>query len=146
ALDRATFRVIGNEAMFEIARVQPTTRDALASIKGVPRGVLERDGGELLEGVARGMAVPEAELPRFPRAARWDRDPDFDANVAKLKAVRDAAAQRLKLDPGVLCARDPLEAVARRKPKSVEELGEIPELRRWQAEVMGADFVAALSG
>jgi ribonuclease D len=144
SLDRATFRVMGNEAVFEIVRTQPTTRDALAAIKGVPRGVLERHAAELLDAVARGLAVPDAELPRFPRAPRWDRDPDFDANVARLKAVRDSAAQRLKLDPGVLCARERLEAVARRKPASVEELGEIPELRHWQAEVLGADFVAAL--
>jgi ribonuclease D len=144
ALDRATFRVMGNEAIFEIARVQPTTREALGAIKGVPRGILERHAGELLDAVQRGLAVPESELPRFPRAARWDRDPEFDANVARLKSVRDAAAQRLKLDPGVLCARDRVEAVARRKPRSIEELNEIPELRHWQAEVLGADFVAAL--
>ena len=144
ALDRATFRIMGNEAMFEITRVHPKTREELAAIKGVPRGILERHASELLDAVQRGLAVPEADLPRFPRAARWDRDPDFDGNVAKLKAVRDAAAARLKLDPGVLCARDRMEAVARRKPKSVEELAEIPELRRWQAEVLGAEFVAAL--
>jgi ribonuclease D len=146
ALDRATFRVMGNEAMFEIARTQPKSRGDLAAIKGVPRGVLERHASDLLDAVGRGLAVPEADLPRFPRAARWDRDPDFDSNVAKLKAARDVAASRLKLDPGVLCARERLEAVARRKPKSVEELREIPELRRWQAEVLGPDFVAALRG
>lgn len=146
ALDRATFRVMGNEAMFEIIRVQPKSREELAAIKGVPRGVVERHASDLLDAVSRGLAVPEADLPRFPRAARWDRDPDFDANVSKLKAARDAAATRLKLDPGVLCARDRIEAVARRKPKSVEELREIPELRRWQAEVLGPDFVAALRG
>lgn len=144
ALDRATFRVMGNEAMFEIARIHPRTRDELAAIKGVPRGVLERHAQELLDAVGRGLAVPEADLPRFPRAPRWDRDPDFDSNVAKLKAARDAAAARLKLDPGVLCARDRIEAVARRKPGAVEELAEIPELRRWQASVLGSDFVAAL--
>lgn len=146
ALDRATFRVMGNEAMFEIARVHPTTREQLAAIKGVPRGVLERHAAELTEAVVRGLAVPEADLPRFPRAARWDRDPDFDANVAKLKTVRDTVAARLKLDPGVLCARDRLEAVARRKPTSIDALREIPELRRWQAEVLGPEFVAALKG
>jgi ribonuclease D len=146
ALDRATFRVMGNEAMFEITRVTPQTREELGAIKGVPRGVLERHASELLDAVKRGLAVPEADLPRFPRAARWDRDPDFDANVSKLKVVRDAAAARLKLDPGVLCARDRMEAVARRKPKSVEELAEIPELRHWQAEVLGPEFVAALRG
>lgn len=146
ALDRATFRVMGNEAVLEIARVQPATREALAAIKGVPRGILERHASELLDAVSRGLAVPEADLPRFPRAARWDRDPDFDAKVARLKVVRDAAAQRLKLDPGVLCARDRMEAVARRKPKNIDELNEIPELRHWQAEVLGPDFVGALKG
>jgi len=146
ALDRATFRVMGNEAMFEIIRVQPKSREELAAIKGVPRGIVERHASDLLEAVSRGLAVPEADLPRFPRAARWDRDPDFDANVSKLKAARDAAATRLKLDPGVLCARDRIEAVARRKPRSIEELREIPELRHWQAEVLGPDFVAALRG
>ncbi|HEY8312093.1 MAG TPA: ribonuclease D [Gemmatimonadaceae bacterium] len=146
ALDRATFRVMGNEAMFEIARVHPTTREALSAIKGVPRGILERHAAELIDAVKRGLDVPEADLPRFPRAARWDRDPDFDANVAKVKAVRDAAATRLKLDPGVLCSRDRMEAVARRKPRSMEEVGEITELRHWQAEVLGPEFVAALKG
>jgi ribonuclease D len=146
ALDRATFRVMGNEAMFEIARVHPKTRDELAAIKGVPRGVVERHAQDLLDAVQRGLAVPEADLPRFPRAPRWDRDPDFDSNVAKLKSVRDAAAAHLKLDPGVLCARDRMEAVARRKPKTIEELAEIPELRRWQAVVLGSEFVAVLRG
>lgn len=145
ALDRSTFRVMGNEAVLEIVRQQPTTRAALGAIKGVPRGVLERHGSEILEGVERAMAVSEADLPRFPRAARWDRDPDFDANVSKIKAVRDATATGLKLDPGVLCSRDRMEAVARRKPRSVEEVAEIPELRRWQAAVLGPDFVKALA-
>jgi len=146
ALDRSTFRVIGNEALLEIARVQPKTKAELGAIKGVPKGVLERHASELLDAVERGLAVPESELPRFPKAPRWDRDPDFDANLAKLRTVRDAAAARLELDPGVLCSRDRMEAVARRKPQSVEELREIPELRRWQADVLGADFVAALRG
>ncbi len=144
-LDRSTFRVMGNEALLEIARQQPTTKAALGGIKGVPRGVLERNASEIIEGVARALAVPEADLPRFPRPVRWERDPDFDANVAKLKAVRDSVAASLKLDPGVLCSRDRMEAVARRKPTTVEEVAEIPELRRWQASVLGPDFVRALA-
>ena len=35
------------------------------------------------------LDVPESALPRFPRAPRWDRDPDLDDRVARLKAVRD---------------------------------------------------------
>lgn len=142
--DKATFRVIGNEQLLAIAKEQPTTKGELGRIKGVPRGVIDRNGDDLLAAVARGMAVPDAELPRFPKAPRWDRDPDFDARASALKTVRDAAAQRLELDPGVLGARDRLEAVARRNPATMDELREVKELRRWQVEVMGEDFLKAL--
>jgi ribonuclease D len=77
---------------------------------------------------------------------RWERDPDFDARVSALRTVREAAAVRLDMDPGVLCSRDRLEAVARRKPTTMEELYAIPELRRWQVEQMGEEFLRALSG
>lgn len=143
-MDRATFRVIGNEQLLEIARQQPATREALAAIKGMPRGLLESRGNEMLEAVQRGLAVSESALPRFPKAARWDRDPDFDARVGALKTVRDAAATRLDLDPGVLCSRDRMEAVARKNPESLQELESVSELRGWQREVLGEGYIKAL--
>lgn len=146
SMDRATFRVIGNEQLFEIARRMPRGRDDLAQIKGISRGLLENRAREITEAVERALAVPESELPKFAKAPRWDRDPQFDVRVGALKAVRDAAAQRLDMDPGVLASRERLEAVARAKPKSVEDLRAIPELRRWQIDVMGEDFVQALAG
>jgi ribonuclease D len=143
--DRATFRVLGNEPLFEIARTKPTTREALATIKGMPRSLLERASGDILDAVKRGMTLPDAELPRFPRAIRWERDPEFDVRVSALRTARDAAALRLDMDPGVLCSRDRLEAVARRNPATIEAMREIPELRRWQVQELGADFLAALA-
>jgi ribonuclease D len=145
AVDKSTFRVVSNDVLLEIARLAPASRDALAGIKGMPRGIMERHGDEVLDRVQRGLAVPDAELPRFPRAPRWDRDPDFDARVSRLKSVRDEAAQRLELDPGVLCSRERMEAVARRRPTMMEELLEMKELRRWQVEVLGAGFLTALA-
>jgi ribonuclease D len=144
ALDRATFRVLGNEQLLEIARLQPRTKEALGKIKGMPRVILEQRGADLLDAVTRALAVSDAELPKYPRAARWDRDPEFDARVSALKTARDAAAKRLTLDPGVLCSRDRLEAVARRNPSTVDELAEIPELRRWQVAELAEDFVGSL--
>ncbi len=144
AMDRATFRVLGNEQLLEMAKRHPSSRDELAAIKGMPRGLLDARAGEMLAAIQRGLAVPDAELPRFPKAPRWDRDTDFDARVSALKAVRDEAAARLDLDPGVLCARERLEAVARKNPKSSEELESVSELRRWQRGVLGEKFVAAL--
>lgn len=144
SMDRATFRVLGNEQLFDIARTQPSMRDALSKIKGMPRGILEQRGGDLLDAVQRALAVPESELPKFPRMPRWDRDPEFDVRVSALKTARDQAAKRLALDPGVLCSRDRMEAVARRNPSTVAEVMEVEELRRWQAEELAVAFVTAL--
>ncbi|MEO6525337.1 MAG: HRDC domain-containing protein, partial [Gemmatimonadaceae bacterium] len=143
-VDRATFRVLGNEQLLDIARTQPQTKDGLSKIKGMPRAILEQRGAELLDAVRRALAVPDAELPKFPRAARWDRDPEFDARVSALKTARDAAAKRLELDPGVLCSRDRMEAVARRNPAEAAEVTEVTELRRWQVGELAEAFVAAL--
>ena len=143
-MDRATFRVIGNEQLLDIARVQPTTRDALAKIRGISRGVLEKQGHEIADAVRRGVAVPDAELPKFPRAPRWDRDSQFDLRVGALKTARDEAAQRLDIDPGVLASRERLEAVARKNPKSRDELDQVEELRGWQRDVLGEAFISAL--
>jgi ribonuclease D len=104
----------------------------------------EHRAAEIVKAVARGLEVPEAELPRFPRAQRWDRDPQFDARVNALKTVRDDASKRLDLDPGVLASRERLEAVARKTPQSMDELAAIPELRKWQIDELGPGFLGAL--
>lgn len=142
--DRSTFRVAGNDVLFTLAREAPTTVAQLEATKGLSRGVVSRQARAILDAVSRGKAVPEADLPKFPRGARWARDPDFETRSAALKAVRDRTAVELELDPGVLCPRERLEAVARRNPKSIEELMEVPDMRRWQAEVLGEAFIRAL--
>jgi ribonuclease D len=144
-LDRATFRVMSNEVLLEVARLSEPTREALAAIKGMPRSLLERRGNELLDAVRRGLAVPDSELPRFPRAPRYERDPDFDENVAKLRTARDAAAARLDLDPGVLCSRDRLETIARLQPKTIAQLSEVKDLRRWQIAELGEPFIGVFT-
>jgi ribonuclease D len=143
-LDRATFRVAGNEVLLEAARRAPKATSELLDIKGVPRVLVDRRGREILDAIKRGDAVRDAELPRFPRGQRWERDTVFDENVTRLKRVRDEAAKRLSMEPGFLCSRDRLEAVARRRPSTLAELAEVKDLRRWQISVLGGDFLRAL--
>jgi ribonuclease D len=143
-LDRATFRVMGNEVLFELARRAPRSVSELSAIKGMPKGMIDRGGSEIVAAVRRGMEAPEAELPKFPRGQRWNKDRDFDDRVGRLKTVRDAAATRLELDPGVLCSRERLENVARSGARTIEDLASVPDLRRWQIEEMGEGFVRAL--
>lgn len=144
AKDRSTFRVAGNDVLFELARLAPRTLEVLGAVKGLSRSVVEKEGEAVLAAIGRGLAVPDADLPRFPRGPRWDRDPEFEENVSRLKTVRDRVAGELQLDPGVLCGRERMESIVRKRPESVEALQDIPDLRRWQVELLGADFVQAL--
>ena len=143
-VDRATFRVMGNEVLLDIARSAPRSVRELSVLKGMPRGILDRGAHAILAAVQRGLDVAEEHLPRFPRAPKWDREEDFDDRVSRLKSVRDAAATRLNLDPGVLCSREKMEAVARRKPSNLGDLDDVPGLRKWQIAEMGEDFLRAL--
>jgi ribonuclease D len=143
-LDRATFRVVGNEVLLEISRRAPKSISELGAIKGMPKGMMDRAGADIVAAVGRGMGAPEADLPKFPKGQRWNKDRDFDDKVNRLKGVRDAAATRLGLDPGVLCSRERLENVARGGAKTVEDLAAVPDLRRWQIEEMGEGFIRAL--
>ena len=142
--DKATFRVLGNEPLFEIAKTAPRDRTGLSAIKGMPRGILETKSQGLLDAVARGLAVPDADLPKYPRGPRWDRDPDFDTRVSAIKTARDAIAAKLDMDTGVLLSRDRMEAIARAKPVSTEDVAAIAELRRWQVELFAQAVVEAL--
>jgi ribonuclease D len=143
-LDRATFRVMGNEVLLDIARTAPRSAQQLAGLRGMPRGILDRGGAAILSAVQRGLEIVEEHLPRFPRAAKWDREDDFEERVSKLKTVRDSAATRLSMDPGVLCSRERLEAIVRKRPERVKDLEDVPGLRRWQIAEMGEEFVEAL--
>jgi ribonuclease D len=144
--DRAPFRVIGNDALLAVARALPATPAALAAVPttALPRVLAQRHGPALTDAVRRALALRESALPRLGRGPRIPRDPDFDARVERLKAVRNAVAGRLGLDPGVLCGRPLLETVARARPRSAAGLAAVGELRRWQVDVLGDALLGAL--
>jgi ribonuclease D len=144
--DRATFRIIGNDALRGVAVALPRTLADLAAIPELSRPLIKRYGPALVAATARALALGEEALPRIERAARSPRDPAFDARVERLKAARNRVAAELKLDPGVLCGRPTLEAVARASPlpRDRADLARIGELRRWQIEVLGDALLAAL--
>jgi ribonuclease D len=144
-LDRAAFRIMGNEVLIHLAANPVTTVEDLAKVKGVGRDVAERRGAELLAAMERGKAVPDAELPRFERGPRRpEADPAYELRLEKLKVRRNQLATELGLQPGVLCPNGTLEALARAVPESVEAMAGIPGLREWQRRELGAALLAAM--
>ncbi|HSL70632.1 MAG TPA: HRDC domain-containing protein [Longimicrobiales bacterium] len=145
ARDVAPFRVLSNEAVLEIARALPRTIAELSTVKGISAGLLERRGAELLAAVQAALRLPEPELPTFPRGPRRP-PPDalFEERMERLRAVRDQTADELAVDRGFLMPRTQLEAIARVQPKSLAQLAEVPEMRKWQIDVLGKRLIEAM--
>jgi ribonuclease D len=142
--DQATFRVLSNHAMLELSAAPRSGVDELSSVNGISPGLAQRRGRDILAAVRRGEAVPEAELPRWPRGQRFERDPEQEARVEALRDARSRIADRLGLDAGFLMARAALEEIARARPRTLDELAAVPGIRRWQVEAAGEELVAAL--
>jgi ribonuclease D len=144
-LDRALFRVLANEALLALAASRPRTLANLAAVRGIGRDLLTRHGKDILEAIERGLAIPEAALPRMPRGQGRRPDPDFETRLDRLRSARAELAARFDLPPGVLCPSGSLEAIARATPTSLEELRRVEGIRRWQVDAFGAELIAAIA-
>jgi ribonuclease D len=142
--DRATFRILNNEPMLALAKQPPADLLGLKGIRGISADQVERRGRDIMAAVQRGLEVPERDLPRIERGPRRTYDAAFDARLERLKAARNRLAGELDLQPGVLCPNGTLEAIAKANPGNLEELGRLPELRRWQLREIGEPLLAAL--
>lgn len=143
-LDRAPFRVLMNEAMLAIAKAMPTDEPALRELKALSSDQLRRRGAELLQAVRDGASAPLETMPVFERGRRPTPDAAYEGRLERLKATRNAIAERIELAPGVLCPNGVLEAIAGLLPEQPADLAKIEEMRNWQRSVVGEELFKAL--
>lgn len=141
--DRAPFRILNNETLLELARIQPRDLTALSAVRGLGPDALARRGSELLRAIERGLNTPLSEIPRPERGPRIRPEAALMERIERLKVARNKAAARLELAPGVLCPNGTLEEIARAQPRTVEALAGVPGLRRWQRETIGEELLSA---
>ncbi len=110
----------------------PRTVEALGAIAGMPAGLLERSGEQLLEYV-RAADIPEPA----PAVTRPKPDPRHSALVKKLAAIQRSVAAELSLSPEVLTTRRDLEHLAAGSQDA-------QVLRGWRRTVLGERLLAAL--
>ena len=142
--DKAAFRILNNEPLLLIAKSPPENLDALRTVRGMSPEQIRRRGADILEAVGRGLRIPERDLPRVERRPRPQPDPAFDARLDRLKLARNRLALQYDLAPGVLCSNGVLEAIAKASPETLQQMGEIDELRRWQVQEIGGALLTAL--
>lgn len=143
--DVPAFKLLSTEAILEIASKRPVDRRAVDAIRGISPRLRERSA-EITTAVARGVAVPELDLPRLPTGARPPRpDEATQQRVQRLRDWRTREALRLKLDVSVVLPQRLLDKVAETSPRAVPDLDRIEGIRHWRIRVFGEGMVSALS-
>ena len=141
-IDRPPFKVLGNRALLELARLAPQSLDGLGKVKGVTDLIVRRMGKDLVGAVKRGLKKPHGPIPKAaPGTGRKRMDRRTEKLFNRLKQWRAKRSTELELDPGVLCPNSALEAIALKNPAVADDLMDVPELKTWFAQEFAGEVV-----
>lgn len=130
--------VLGDESVVEVARRAPKSPAELAAIRGVGDKVGKQASQSLLAAVAKGLDVPEDQLPSLEKRRRPAGDVDGAVDLM-ISIVRKRARERGVAMP-LLASRDELERLA------AGERDGSPLLEGWKREMVGEDLIELLEG
>jgi ribonuclease D len=108
-------------------------------------GQIQRFGDRLLSSVTVALALPEEDLPRFPRQRREEPTDGSKERLKRLKSWRELHSSVQGLEPGVVAPNWLLEAVADAHPVSIAELERIAGMREWQKGLYGQELLQELA-
>jgi ribonuclease D len=143
--DRPLFKVIGNASLTKIAVVQPLTMDQLIKTGALSPKQINMYGDPILRHIKTALAIPESDLPRYPRPRSRRISHDASERFKTLKLWREQKAADLEIDPGVLINNSALKTIAEANPQTPEDLHSIPILKNWQKKELGAGILMTLS-
>lgn len=140
--DRPVQSVLGDNALVEIAKRQPTSPRKLEEIRGVAQGSLRRAADEVLAAIERGRACEQQLLTSGPRPAPPQAE---DAPLIALSEalVRDRAREA-NLAYELLAARSDLQAIV--IGERTGQRADVRTLRGWRRELVGEELLELLHG
>ena len=140
ALDRPPFRILTNERLLLDAKPAATGERNLSKLFPGPRPLPEAFARALQAALEKASALPPSEWPRVRRGERVESDPALERDVETLKKSRDAKANALGLDPGVLASRAVLTTAAKTRRANGRLTADLlvteGGLSRWRAELL----------
>jgi len=129
ARDIPRSRILKDDAIFELARLQPKTKADLSRARSIPAG-FERSsaGNAILAAIAAGADIPKGDLPNVARPER--QKPPADV-VELLKVLLKRQCERFHVAPKLIASSADLEEIAR------ADDADVPALKGWRKEVFG---------
>ena len=145
--DKPLFKIFGNRSLFELAGKKPLNLKQLEKTGALSARQIRMYGRGLLTVMQDAMSLSEDELPVYPRKKKARRvSLAVAGRVKALKNWRDKQAQRLAIDPALICSKALISTVAVQRPLKISELESIKEMKNWQRNEFGRDIVRVLKG
>lgn len=151
-MDRPSFKVLPGPVLLQLAQKKPADEDALAKVMRPGSSMHRKHGAALLEAVQAGVA-DERPLPPVPKKASANREPlpapspgapGVDRLFGPLKDWRNRVVSSKGLAPVVVANNTLLKDVAKVAPRTLQDLADIPGVRRWQVKEFGDDILGVI--
>ena len=144
-IDKPVFRVLANETLLDLARHPPATQAQLAGRTGVGWSKARRVGDDVFAALssAEGEVVERGRKRDTPQQRKRKRV--IRENQDALRQWRKRLAIELGLPSERLIHRRHLEEIARRLPRTAEELTRTVDLNDWQREHLEASLLKCLA-
>jgi ribonuclease D len=141
ATDRPSGYLLPDQALIELARRAPKTREALEHIRGLPQQTLHRRSRELLEAIERGMRrEPPSPAPE---------PPPRDSRDAPLVSLAQALVRHRSQESGVavelIATQAELSALVGAHRRGAEGDG-LRVTSGWRHDLVGAELEELLEG
>ena len=135
--------VLPDDVVAGLATLKPTRFEDFAQLRRLDAGMKRQLGDAILQAVARGLALDDADLPQRPTRPGA---PARDALVSFLGSAVAEIARDAGLPPSLLVPRSALERVAREVPGNLASLERALALQPWRTALVADPLWRLLRG
>ena len=137
-------RILRDDTLLDIAGSEPTSVDALKSVRGVTPKMAEGSlGKHIIRAVNEALAQPKESAPVVPR--KKPLTDEQSAKLSLLKMLLSVCAANAGTAARLLANSADLEELARNKPETWSQI-DVPCLSGWRAELFGDAALRLISG
>ena len=130
--------MLADEALIEIARKAPKSREALFEVRGLANKPNGRDVNQILDAVSRGRDVPQDQWPKLERSPKGDVE--ADGAVELLSALLEVRAKENDVAAPLIATHPDLSKLVRGHREG------LALMEGWRYDLVGRELIDLLEG
>lgn len=139
--DRPPFKILGNKTLLSLAQKKPKNAKELQKTGLLTQKQFHMYGEELLHQINAALSLPADKRPCYPKIKSEPLPASVTRRVKKLKIWRQQKAEALEIDPSLILNKNAMREVAEKKPETLDQIGDIKELKPWQKDMFGKELI-----